>query len=663
MSSNKNSSGTCNRINSSDGPTNRSGGACREVLETAKQEGVGQQYSSQSDNHVEQVQHHSGIGMAHSHSANYLVGGEGSNSHLSMHSGPGSPSPSNMGMIGHDFTAEDLQDLFGSVAGVDTNDDLIYREGGSFSIGGNFHQSQQQQQQQHHHHENSILSSSSGLHNVGSYQVPMNVPQGEGRTSDRANESTGIRSNASTTAVRTTSNSKVGMLVSVERGGYDRQCSSASVNAQSDGNQSDCGGLGGEDMGSDGKLLARTERKRSREKQRRSDVNKQFYDLTACLRQVESEYDSEELRAASLPTVFSPSNRADLLARTVALLTALNNSNTRRKKEIADLKHQLDSSKQAGEEMAQKLKESLMAPQNMGGNKVMVMVPMMLGNDGTQHPMMQPTMLNPNSGVNPMWGMHQMNPTAQSTTIPTPFQFMMPSSSVGPNGATSNTGTPSTSANAQHQQTYPTMMNMTATTPLNGTTASSTQGSVGAAPSAVAARASTNVNSATAGGSSNNTSTSAISQSIQQQLLLQQQHALMTQLPQWGMMQHGNVPHPLQQQHQLLLQHQQHQNAMQQMPFMMMPPPQQQQQQFMPQMMMPAAGLADANAATAGVGVSSVSSSTSMTAAPNAGMMVQQHQHQSVMNSNTSSPSSSHNSSKTEKSDPNVIGGNLAHCA
>jgi hypothetical protein len=123
---------------------------------------------------------------------------------------------------------------------------------------------------------------------------------------------------------------------------------------------------------------ARTERKRSREKQRRFDVNKQFTELTSAVRQIELE--TEEYR---VPTMYSPNNRADLIARTVALLQALHTMNQRKQKDMDSLQEELQRTKQAGEETAAKLKESMMAPQNLGNNKVMMMVPMMISSNDT----------------------------------------------------------------------------------------------------------------------------------------------------------------------------------------------------------------------------------------------------------------------------------------
>jgi hypothetical protein len=125
----------------------------------------------------------------------------------------------------------------------------------------------------------------------------------------------------------------------------------------------------------DAKVAARTERKRSREKQRRSDVNKQFGELSKVLRQIDAHTSGD----ASL---YAPGNRAELIARTVRLLETMDECNKKQKREIEDLQVQLENSKKAGEEMAAKLKEQLMAPRDLGHNRVMMMVPMMIHPNG-----------------------------------------------------------------------------------------------------------------------------------------------------------------------------------------------------------------------------------------------------------------------------------------
>lgn len=103
------------------------------------------------------------------------------------------------------------------------------------------------------------------------------------------------------------------------------------------------------------KAQARSERKRSREKQRRSDVNKQFSDLTEVLQRIETEEAEEDHSVVRL--AFSPTNRVDLIARTITHLERLNASNKRRKAEIESLQQQLAHAKKAGEDTAAKLKE------------------------------------------------------------------------------------------------------------------------------------------------------------------------------------------------------------------------------------------------------------------------------------------------------------------
>lgn len=103
------------------------------------------------------------------------------------------------------------------------------------------------------------------------------------------------------------------------------------------------------------KAQARSERKRSREKQRRSDVNRQFADLTALLKQIEAEEAEEDNTVARL--AFSPTNRVDMIARTITHLERLRTINKRRKLEVENLQQQLEQAKKAGEDTAAKLKE------------------------------------------------------------------------------------------------------------------------------------------------------------------------------------------------------------------------------------------------------------------------------------------------------------------
>lgn len=133
----------------------------------------------------------------------------------------------------------------------------------------------------------------------------------------------------------------------------------------------------------DSKVAARSERKRSREKQRRSDVNKQFATLTDMLRQIESS--NTDLFTAPVWTEasFSPTNRVELMARTIHVLQTLDNSHKRQKTRVRELEKQLEQAKQAGEEAAAKAKEKMMAPMQAGQNQVVMMVPMLIGGGAT----------------------------------------------------------------------------------------------------------------------------------------------------------------------------------------------------------------------------------------------------------------------------------------
>jgi len=133
------------------------------------------------------------------------------------------------------------------------------------------------------------------------------------------------------------------------------------------------------------KAQARSERKRSREKQRRCDVNKQFANLTSVLQRIDSEEaaaarDEAEKQIASTTSssaavamgrlAINPSNRVDLIGRTIHLLEHLHAANKRRKLEIDRLQEELELAKKAGEDTAMKLKEAMLAPPGEPMNKV-----------------------------------------------------------------------------------------------------------------------------------------------------------------------------------------------------------------------------------------------------------------------------------------------------
>lgn len=110
----------------------------------------------------------------------------------------------------------------------------------------------------------------------------------------------------------------------------------------------------------------RSERKRSREKQRRNDVNKQFAELTEVLKNIEREAQEvgrNDDAYGSVSTMMAiaastgPTNRVDLIARTIVHLERLNRTAKKQRLEISSLRKQLENTKKAGEDMAEKLKD------------------------------------------------------------------------------------------------------------------------------------------------------------------------------------------------------------------------------------------------------------------------------------------------------------------
>eukprot|EP00531_Pseudo-nitzschia_arenysensis_P007006 CAMPEP_0116136024 /NCGR_PEP_ID=MMETSP0329-20121206/11501_1 /TAXON_ID=697910 /ORGANISM="Pseudo-nitzschia arenysensis, Strain B593" /LENGTH=469 /DNA_ID=CAMNT_0003630859 /DNA_START=437 /DNA_END=1846 /DNA_ORIENTATION=+ len=190
------------------------------------------------------------------------------------------------------------------------------------------------------------------------------------------------------------------------------------------------------------KNQARSERKRSREKQRRTDVNKQFGELTEVLKRIESEeqqwlqqqqlqqQNGESTSATTTATAtvtstapltlppFSPTNRVDLIARTIAHLERLSHVTKKQVQEIANLGKRLKSSSKAGEEMAQKLKDAVFQQQQQGG---MMAMNGMMGNG----------MVNPWNPMQMSNGMMSIQPQKQQMMMMVPM--MMPGA--GGNGA------------------------------------------------------------------------------------------------------------------------------------------------------------------------------------------------------------------------------------
>lgn len=109
--------------------------------------------------------------------------------------------------------------------------------------------------------------------------------------------------------------------------------------------------LDASDLSEEVKTQIRSERKRTREKQRRSDVNSQFSSLTELLKRVEGydldsdvsddddESDTKKLKSNSMSAInATPSNRVDLIARTIAMLDRLHKVNRSLRKKVKGLR-------------------------------------------------------------------------------------------------------------------------------------------------------------------------------------------------------------------------------------------------------------------------------------------------------------------------------------
>lgn len=117
----------------------------------------------------------------------------------------------------------------------------------------------------------------------------------------------------------------------------------------------------GSEISAESRAKARSERKRSREKQRREDVNKQFADLSQLLRTIETEDLDDDGRLPLATT--SPTNRVDLIARTICILERIHQVNKNRKQEVVDLKKQLKDANKMAEDTAARLKEATLYQQ------------------------------------------------------------------------------------------------------------------------------------------------------------------------------------------------------------------------------------------------------------------------------------------------------------
>ena len=127
---------------------------------------------------------------------------------------------------------------------------------------------------------------------------------------------------------------------------------------------------------------------------------------------------------------FSPTNRVDLIARTIAHLDRLSRVTNKQRLEISSLEEQLMAAKKAGEDTASKLKQAISTVSmnmansmnmNMNGGSGGMMSPMMMGNgNGIPPPIVAATPLpiNPMTAMNNnMMGIQPQKPQVRRMNI------------------------------------------------------------------------------------------------------------------------------------------------------------------------------------------------------------------------------------------------------
>lgn len=205
------------------------------------------------------------------------------------------------------------------------------------------------------------------------------------------------------------------------------------------------------------KARIRSERKRSREKQRRSDVNTQFSDLTALLKKIEAEdVQNDESRQAfmELTTSSNNMNRVDLIGKTISVLGRIHNDNRKRRLAIEELTEELKVTKKRADEATGKLQLQQAQPsQNKKSDPVMMMVPMMVRPDGTsQSPFMPQSMpyypMCPPAGADKTSGTVPPNYGGMFN----PFMFGKQFSSESQPSAAASSGMPSETLSPNPQQ-------------------------------------------------------------------------------------------------------------------------------------------------------------------------------------------------------------------
>lgn len=212
----------------------------------------------------------------------------------------------------------------------------------------------------------------------------------------------------------------------------------------------------------------RSERKRSREKQRRNDVNKQFTELTEVLKNIEREaqevgrnddaYGSVSTMMA-IATSTGPTNRVDLIARTIIHLERLNRTAKKQRLEIASLRQRLEHTKKTGEEMAEKLKDVMFDQQRQFSTAAYAPFPHLTPPSAQAAPV-------PTASVSRMSSMPATNVLQQQQHLQQQMPMMMmpmmmhqstsqaPNTSVAPVGASGSAGAPGVAAIQQPQQQF-----------------------------------------------------------------------------------------------------------------------------------------------------------------------------------------------------------------
>jgi len=118
------------------------------------------------------------------------------------------------------------------------------------------------------------------------------------------------------------------------------------------------------------KARVRSERKRTREKQRRLDVNKQFSDLTILLEKINADTNFDD-DCRTKPIVMSSSmSRNDLVSRTISVLNRIHSENRKKKRKVSEIKTELD-------ELKKEVKNIDDSSMNKSG-QAMMMMPIML---------------------------------------------------------------------------------------------------------------------------------------------------------------------------------------------------------------------------------------------------------------------------------------------